>query len=263
MDCFAFCTASSYQIKPLYEEMRTRYKTSLYRDVVHVRMDASIERADLFVFPYGSIVCFGLQKEKALQFLKELNPFEQQPKEELESDEFTYVYGNVAKVVDDEIVFPDEEILSKLAASHAIAQSVKLGTFETAIQKTFNNTKYLPENLALYGKIPLSRKDIRRKIGELFIERSSINLHLDILDTPEFFWEHTELEPIYRMMAFYLDNNTRVEILNQRLNVIHELFEMLGTELNHQHSSRLEWTIIFLIVIEVILTLAKDWFKLI
>jgi uncharacterized Rmd1/YagE family protein len=32
---------------------------------------------------------------------------------------------------------------------------------------------------------------------------------------------------------------------------VHELFEMLGNELNHQHSSRLEWTIIWLIIIEV------------
>jgi uncharacterized Rmd1/YagE family protein len=45
--------------------------------------------------------------------------------------------------------------------------------------------------------------------------------------------------------------------------VIHELFEMLGNELNHQHSSRLEWTIIGLIVMEVFLTLLRDVFRVI
>jgi uncharacterized Rmd1/YagE family protein len=64
-------------------------------------------------------------------------------------------------------------------------------------------------------------------------------------------------------MANYLDLESRVEVLNQRLGVIHELFEMLGNELNHQHSSRLEWTIIGLIVMEVILTLLRDVFRVI
>ena len=56
-------------------------------------------------------------------------------------------------------------------------------------------------------------------------------LHVDVLDTPEFFWEYPELEPLYIMTANYLDIETRVEVLNQRLDVIHELFEMLGNEL--------------------------------
>jgi uncharacterized Rmd1/YagE family protein len=64
------------------------------------------------------------------------------------------------------------------------------------------------------------------------------------------------------MTANYLDLKTGVEILNHRLKVVHELFEMLGNELNHQHSSRLEWTIIGLIVLEVILILLKDVFKM-
>jgi uncharacterized Rmd1/YagE family protein len=100
-------------------------------------------------------------------------------------------------------------------------------------------------------------------MGELFIERTSINLHMDVLDTPEFFWEYPELEPLYMMTANYLDIRTRVEVLNQRLDVVHGLFEMLGTELNHLHSSRLEWTIISLIVIEVLVSLLRDVFQVI
>ena len=105
--------------------------------------------------------------------------------------------------------------------------------------------------------------EIRRKMGELFIERNSINLHVDVLDVPEFFWEYPELEPLYQMIAKYLDLKTRVEVLNHRLDVVHELFQMLGSELNHQHSSRLEWFIIWLIIIEVLLSLFRDVFPII
>lgn len=253
MDLCAFCSAQTYAIKPLYEVLRVSYKSTLYRDVVHV----VIEReegisCDAFFFPYGVAIFWGVNRDIGLKVMKEeIAAFEQNPTSDIETDIFTYEYGEVSKVAEDEIILPDHDILTKLAISQGIAQSVKLGTFETSIQKTFQLTRQIPEDLAKHGRIPLSGKDIRKKMGELFIERNSINLHMDILDTPEFFWEYPELEPLYMMIANYLDVRTRVEVLNQRLNVIHGLFEMLGTELNHLHSNRLEFTIVCLIVIEI------------
>lgn len=263
MDCRAYCTASSYHIKTLYERLKhVGANVTLYRDVVHFNVPGEAME-DIFYFSYGATVFWGLSIEQCQSYLAQIKEFEEQPLDEIESDEFTYIFGDTPKIVEDEIILPDTEVLSRLAISHGLAQSVKLGTFESAIRKTFNHTKHIPEDLAKRGRIPLSRKEIRRKMGELFIERNSVNLHFDVLDTPEFFWEYTELEPLYAMAAKYLDVETRVEVLNQRLDVIHELFEMLGNELNHQHSSRLEWTIIILIVMEVILTLMRDVFRVI
>jgi uncharacterized Rmd1/YagE family protein len=261
MDCFAFCTASSYRLKPLFEMLRARYKATLYRDVIHVEYSHNNDTVDFFLFSYGAVVSWGIDKAGCLEWIKEIRAFEEQPYKEYESDVFTYFYGTQAKINEDEICLSDHDPLSKLAISYAIAQSVKLETFETSIQKTFNSTKHLPEDLATKGKIFLSRREIRKKMGQLFIQRSSINLHLDVLDTPEIFWEYPEVEWLHKMASVYLDIDTRVEILNQRLDVIHELLEMLGNELNHQHSSRLEWTIILLIIIEVVLIVSKDILK--
>lgn len=244
--------------------MRLKYKTAIYRDCVHVEYPLEDNAfCDLFFFSYGSLVCWNANKEQGYQFLEMATIFEQEHGEEIETDEFTYVQGETSKIFDDEITLPNFDTLTKLAVSHGIAQSVKLGTFEIAIQKIFNHTKQIPEDLAKLGSISLSRRQIRRQMGELFLKRSTINLHLDVLDTPEFFWYYPELEPYYHLIANYLDVKTRVEVLNQRLDVIHELFNMLGNELNHQHSSRLEWTVIGLIVIEVVLSLLRDVFQLI
>ena len=167
------------------------------------------------------------------------------------------------RIEEDEITLQTKNVLSKLAISYGLAQSVKLTTFEETIQKTIDRTRSLPEDLANKGKIRMSRKGISRKMGELFTERNFINLHSEILDTPEFFWNYPELEPFYRRTAHYLDVSKRVEVLNRRLTVVHELFEILSNELNHQHTSRLEWTIIILIVIEVVIALLRDLFHLI
>lgn len=263
MICLAYCTATSYQIKPFYESLKSRFKATLYRDVIHLEVISKDSVSDVFFFSYGSLVCWNMTKEIAKAFLDETKPFELQRFDEVETDQFTYIYDSTAKIADDQIVLPNHDVLTKLAISHGLAQSVKLNSFENVIQKTFNNTQYLPEELAKQGRIPLSRREIRRKMGELFLERSSITLHVNVLDTPELFWDHPELETLYRMMASYLDIEKRSHVLNQRLAVVHELFEMLGSELNHQHSSRLEWTIIILIVIEVAVTLLNDVFKVI
>jgi uncharacterized Rmd1/YagE family protein len=263
MDCRAFCTASSYQIKPFYDFLKGVIKANLYRDVIHLPIRTEHSHGHVFYFPYGVVVCWGLTHPDCLEALHKAKNFEHQPLEESETDVFTFTVGETPKIVEDEIILPNLDVLTLLAISHGLAQSVKLGAFENAIRRTFNHTKHLPEDLAKHGRIPLSRKEIRRKMGELFIERNSINLHVDVLDTPEFFWEYSELEPLYAMAANYLEIETRVEVLNQRLDVVHELFEMLGNELNHQHSSRLEWTIIFLIIIEVLLSIFKDIFRII
>jgi uncharacterized Rmd1/YagE family protein len=263
MDCCAFCNAAAYKIKNLKEVFQNKYKTTLYRDVAHVEIPVDDIICDVFYFPYGSVVSWGVPKEKGIKFLELARDFATQPSEDTETDEFTYIQGDTNKIVDDEIILTSLDTLTKLAVSHGIAQSVKLGTFEFALQKTFTQTRKIPEDLATYGRISLSRREIRKKMGELFIERNSINLHLDVLDQPEFFWDYPELEPLYIMTANYLELTTRVEVLNQRLGIVHELFEMLGNELNHQHSSRLEWTIICLIVIEVTLSLLRDVLKII
>jgi uncharacterized Rmd1/YagE family protein len=264
MRCISYCTASSFDIPRLYQALQKQGQAQLYRDVIHTQTkeDKRI-KGDVFYFSYGVIVSWGFTQEEELVILANLKEFEREPLAKVEIDEFTYAYGESMKIEEDEILLQNKSTLTKLAISHGIAQSVKLTIFEDTIQKTIDNSKQLPNTLARKGKIPLSRKEISRKMGELFIERNFINLHSEILDTPEFFWNHPELEPFYRRTAHYLDVTKRVEVLNKRLAVIHELFEILTNELNHQQSSRLELTIIGLIVIEVILAVLRDIFHLI
>ncbi|GAB4238308.1 MAG: RMD1 family protein [Chlamydiales bacterium] len=261
MRCYSCCTAASYDIKSLYLNLKDQYSVTLHRDALYVIMPNEASTADIIFFNYGCTVMWGLDKQEESSWLDIVKPYESKPVETLEFEELSYYFGDKPKIENNELTLPDDNPLSLLAFSHGLAQSVKLGTFEERIQKTYNATKHIPEELANLGKTSLSRKEIRRMMGYLFIERNSINLHFEVLDTPEFFWEHPELESLYSLISNEMDIVTRVEVLNQRLDVVHELFEMLGNELNHQHSSRLEWTIIILIIIEVILTVQHDLLK--
>jgi uncharacterized Rmd1/YagE family protein len=256
MHCFGCCTATSYELKPLFDHFNRKGGATQYKDAIHTRF----RDGDVFFFAYGVIVFWGIRKEDEKVLTEEVEPFEIEPNDEIETDRFTYYVSDDPKVKQEEIVLPNQNTLTLLAVSHALAQSVKLDTFDLRLRKAVRSVGEIPKSLAKKGRIPLSRKEIRKKMGELFIDRSSINLHLDTLDTPEFFYEHPELEPLYQTASHYLELKQRIEVLNQRLDVVHKFFELLSNELNHQHSSRLEITIIILIMVEVILVLLRDVF---
>jgi uncharacterized Rmd1/YagE family protein len=49
----------------------------------------------------------------------------------------------------------------------------------------------------------------------------------------------------------YLEQSKRIEIMNRRLDCVGELLDVLNTQIENQHASKLEWIIIWLIVAEV------------
>jgi uncharacterized Rmd1/YagE family protein len=42
----------------------------------------------------------------------------------------------------------------------------------------------------------------------LIIDGAQVNLHFDVLDTPEFFWEQDKYKPLYETLFNYLELGT-------------------------------------------------------
>ncbi|OJX09377.1 MAG: hypothetical protein BGO77_07800 [Caedibacter sp. 37-49] len=260
MRCSAYCTAKTYDLHQINEFLRSRCPTTLYQDVIHFRF----KKGEVFCFNYGCIIFWNLSEEEERESLKYILKYEIQPLKTPEFDEFSFNYGNYTRMSQDEITLADaQDSLLKLAISYGLAQSVKLLVYERRIESAIEDSSLITQALAKKGKVPLSRKEIGRKIGALFFERSSINLQSDFLDTPEFFWENSEYEATYRQAAKELDIKSRTQSLNRKLEMIHELFQILGDELNHRHSTRLEWIIIILILFEVLLAISTSYDHLI
>lgn len=256
MQCSIYSTSFNQDLKSIFHNLKKEFSASFVHDLIHVEFRDGGEPSNAFIFPYGALVFWNFSEHRAKDFLEHMSRFTKAPFCEPEKCEYTY--GEKAAFHDDLITLPNHDTETKIAFSYGLAQSTKLSIFEVVLHNTFEATQHIPESLARTGIIPLSRKEIRKKIGQLFIDRSSINLHLNALDTPEFFWENAEYDPIYQLVCAELDIAERTSTLNQQLDVLHDLFDMLGNELNHQHSSRLEWAIIILIVIEVALVIFHD-----
>jgi uncharacterized Rmd1/YagE family protein len=262
MRCTGFCTAGRYDIARLLQALEMTGSCQLHHGVLFFQPEDGKGKKGVFYFPYGVSVFWGFAEEEENLYVAALKKCEHASLDHVEFDEFSFRYGEMVKIQDDQIVLSKKDPLLKLAIGYAISQSLKLTVFEEKISRSVEESNRIPQELARHGKIALSRRDASRKMGEIFLERNYVNLQSEILDSPDFFWDHVDLEPPYRNMISYLDVTKRADALNRRLTLLHELFEILGNELNHQHTTRLELTIVILIVIEVILALLHDFFHL-
>lgn len=260
--CTSFCTAGSYNLITLGNFFKKKgYNVRTSKDHVHV---SSIRRnIDMFFFVHGCFVSWGLTKNHEEKIIEQVQPFANSPLTKIESDFFCFTLGEETEINTDEryhtdvITLDTDNPLVKLAFSYALAQSVKLEAFEESIQDTIRTNSSLPQEIATHGGISLSRRAIFKRIGEIFLARSSINLNSEYLDAPEFFWRNPNLEPFFISAKKFLDIPTRVMSLNQKIDVLQELLHILNSQVQHGHTNFLESIIIILILIEIMISLFK------
>jgi len=224
--------------------------------------DIHVHTPEVFLFDYGVVVIWGMSATQEQRFLKEIAKFELEKlaPDDVETEKFNFYYTHEyqARIYNDFITLRDKNnYMTKLAISHALAQSVKTSLFEELIASTIDTCKNIPTQLALTGKIALSRSQINMQIGELFILRISIHLNGSVLDTPELFWVEPQLEPVYQAVRSYLEMDQRVGLLTERLDVIADLLAVLKEQLSHGHGEKLEWIVIVLIAAEIVVALVN------
>lgn len=209
-------------------------------------LDLEVHTPEVFLFEYGVVVIWGMTLQQETRFLKEIAKFELEKlaPDDVEVEYFNFYYTREyqARIYNDFIALRDKNNYRvKLAISHALAQSTKTSLFEDLMDSTIDACKDIPTEIALTGKIALSRKQIHMQIGELFILKLNIHLGGSILDTPELFWVEPQLEPVYQAVRKYLEMDSRVNVLTDRMDVIGDLLAMLKSELSHGHDEKLEW----------------------
>ncbi|MFO1257422.1 MAG: RMD1 family protein [Gammaproteobacteria bacterium] len=261
MRCFTCCLSNDLDLSLLQNSMANEYTCLNLKRVLSL----NVQNTDkyLFCFYYGSLVFWGFNEIEEKQILEKVSVTSPEGTQIISEDLFSYQYGDTLRLVNDDISLIDKKHYTKLAVSYALSQSVKLSTFEAKSEQMIEISKDFPEQLATEGRIKLSRRELPILIGKLLKTRHSINLHLELLDTPIFFWDNPQFEKYYLTIKEELEIERRLLILNQRLSVIQDLLEMLDSDRKHKDAHRLEWAIVLLIVAEVLILLATEVFEII
>jgi len=205
---------------------------------------------DCFVFCSGCLVCWGCTPDEvelaknAVQHVL-VGPFA--PKDVEEDSVDLYTDGKPALRVGQ-----GPHTFDRVALACALAQSVYLGILEKRIDRAVAQTRSIPETMAQTGHVHHSSKGVGMMVGQMLLLRSMVNLQTDLLDTPEFFWEYDKYEAMYLSCREQLDVDQRVVVVNQRIEVLQDVYDVLESELNVRQNTRREWIIIALIALETI-----------
>eukprot|EP00112_Aurelia_sp_Birch-Aquarium-sp1_P019649 Seg4906.1_Seg4906.3 transcript_id=Seg4906.1_Seg4906.3/GoldUCD/mRNA.D3Y31 product="Required for meiotic nuclear division protein 1-like" protein_id=Seg4906.1_Seg4906.3/GoldUCD/D3Y31 len=270
--CTAYSTAESYNIEQLrkylnrqdscYEIAELPKDTSDVLRITQLVKDGAEPQEVFFFRRLGAFVCWNLTEAERVNLKGTLKQFQRKsyPDDlvERENEQLTYFYKERdSNLVGGDIhlsstVDVETKALEKYAFSNAMALSVKLASWEAALDQFVDSLRNIPEDLQRGHKPNMSRKEVLQKLGELLSLRHQINLYSDLLMTPDFYWDREDLEHLYNKTCNYLDVGRRTKVTNEKLNMCSEMVEILRSHLNERHSLRLEWAIVALIAIEVV-----------
>ncbi|KAF5661483.1 hypothetical protein FDENT_13523 [Fusarium denticulatum] len=273
----ATCVAESFKM-PVVLEILSSHGFDIDPDgtgfdaneVVHAR---GVNGGDIFVFPSGTIVTWSLPPDvvtrQIMRAAEEAHPIESREFEDLE---FTTDTNREASVLKGDVIVLGtrkenkeadklDTTLAKVAFSSGLARSTKLAVLETALTSYFESTRNIPALLSQGAGIPLGRKFILQKTGELLSLRARLNHYSELTDSlPDIFWDTSSdlgLEGYYEQVGRALDVNVRIRALNQKMDYAAEIASVLREMSSEQHGTRLEWIIIVLIAVEVIFELRR------
>ncbi|CAH6723761.1 sporulation protein Rmd8p [[Candida] jaroonii] len=231
--------------------------------------ELSKHHGEMFIFDYGIVVFWNFSETHEKNILADLsfvfyeedvpimiNPIDEQ---DIETEEFHFDYDETIhrpRIYNDMITLRSADHLIKLTMSHAIAQSTKLGLFESRMINILTSISRLPKKLALTGELGLRRDQLLKKSGKLFKLRSDVNLSGSILDTPNFFWDfEPALHPLYSAVRDYLDIDQRVQVINDRCKVFLEFSDIVNDSINEKNTSRITFMFILIIFLSLSVSL--------
>ncbi|CAO3658402.1 hypothetical protein G6F70_008020 [Rhizopus microsporus] len=215
---------------------------------------------EVFIFDYGVVVFWNFRRAEELLMLEDfmqfsIEPFRDNPDEDMQIEEIHFQYDTSQmkpRIFNDMITLKSSNHMIKLTLSHGLSQSAVVARYEDIMDKTIDETKHLPKEMAETGRLGKTRTEITKINGQLFNLRMNVNLVSNVLDTPEIFWSEPALEPMYTAIREYLEIPQRAKILNDRLRVISDLLSMLRDHLTNFGVEYQTLIIIYLIIVAVI-----------
>lgn len=172
----------------------------------------------------------------------------------VELDEETTANNNGNSYLQGEIFIiqgnQSKKLLDKAAFAIGLSRSTRLGILENSLESLLQSTKENSLWLSL-GQIKTNEQNLLKLTGRILLLRGKLNLHSELIEIPDLYWEEPSLEKIYYSISKVLDINSRISILNRKLDYAYDEQHAFLTVLNEKKSTRLEWIIIILIMVEV------------
>lgn len=261
MECLTYCVSERIILAKVEQALRQDSHINLIKHWRALEISSPMSEERRYIFANGTIVTWGVKRHKIQNYLDWLVPFCEGLLPQPIFDDFSYSIDEKTSIAPhpyfsvDCLTLENHDSDLKLSLSYGFSQSIKLKYYEDKVEALINQQNPFIKRLTQYGPLACPRRTLRQVIGHILTAKSEINLTMDFLYQPKFFWSHPNLEVYFSMVERYLDIPQRTETLNQKLNTLNEVFLMYNSHLDNQYAHVLEMIIIALIVVEISLTL--------
>ena len=256
--------ATSYQIADSIDIklFKSVFKSELlYSDADELFYDTG-HGTFVYVFKYG-VVCFlnyeNVQLSEFLRFIAPYcrNLFEQQLNEEFQietgASEYKFGYNKI------EIVKADKEILRLIMLN--VSQSVALDYYYEQTSKLLEETNYHTQFLEKKGRLDITGRDLKKYIGKTLNLKNRIAENLYIFDSPDTTWEDENLNKIDMGLKRTFDLQERFRNIQEGLEIVKDNLDLFKDISHYRNSTKLEWIIIILILVEVVNLIIEKLFN--
>ena len=206
------------------------------------------------IYRYGAVVFFNVSKSRQRGFLAELKPYVRAPYENPEIEE------ERIKITRDESI--EGELASTICLRNAslerlqivasvLSKSVVLSQFEADIAGNFERIEPFAVQLEQSGRGDHNVRQLLKHIGRALLDELKMLGRVEVTDRPKLIWDHPELEQLYLQLEDDFDLSERAAMLDRKLELISRTVGTTLELVQKRRSTRVEWYIVFLILLEL------------
>ncbi|HEX3500188.1 MAG TPA: RMD1 family protein [Stellaceae bacterium] len=210
-----------------------------------------------FIFRYGAVVFCNAEPAAEAALLASLAT---RTSDRLEVPEIEETLLKVQPELDDLTAAGGAISLRDTAAerlqivAHVLAKSLVLAHYEAKISSVFDQIDPLAEQLMRKGRTGGRIRDLLQKIGYVLLTQQRMVGRVEIDEKPDALWDHPELERLYARLEDEYELRERSRVIERKLDLVENTVSSLLELVQDKRSTRLEWYIIVLIIIEIALS---------
>jgi len=207
----------------------------------------------IYVFKYGVVSFYNIPKDTAEQICNELLMYGKNLIREEISENIDIVIGEESNIVSLGMVTLKEfNVESIRLVMLNVSQSVALDNYTNISEQILEDTKIHTTYLEEKGKLDISGKNLKKYIGRVLNIKNKISENLYIFDSHDVTWDDETLNKLDQDLKRVFDLKDRYRSIHDQIEIVKENLELFKDIMFHKESSKLEWIIIILILVEVI-----------
>jgi uncharacterized Rmd1/YagE family protein len=207
----------------------------------------------IYVFKFGIIGFFNYNELQIAGFMEVINPYCKNKLDTRLSEEFE-IETNAPRMKlgfnKIELTSVDSNVLRLVMLN--VSQSVALDHYSQLTNILLEETNYHTQILERKGRLDLAGVNLKKYIGRTLNIKNRINANLYIFDSPDETWEDESLNKLDIGLKKTFDLQARFRTILEGLAIVKENLDLFKDILQYRNSTRLEWVIIILILVEVV-----------